>query len=504
MTFRVSAMVRAAAVRESNRLDMGLARGAFPLAFILWLIFSGAVSLQRYPAGPTSFRIYFGMSAWLAIFLAIRLGGDDAGTRSTGWFPLLQMTGIRPLVWIAFRLAQTWIAFASVWIVRVPILLFTLTLGGLRSTEILAAECLLVVVFGVLSSVALLFAHFAKSRQRVFAPTLFMMLAVEVLTQGPRVLVALLKELRIWSAPSALEKLLETWAGLSLSHSVRLAMSQTLTIDTLWPTALLYGALAGLALLALNGVLFRDSDASPAADQSEPALHGKKQRRQRRASHRCWDDALAWQSYRYYGGGNDMLVGKSAVFCVLMIGVWTFVGLGFAETALVLGALGTLVSLLATTNKVTDCLQREIRDKTLLTLLLTPNEALDFYRGWRRGIWRLLIPDLVLWLAMMLTLGVSNLNGRGVVFMVGGVILTSGPFLMLSLLVPFSFKGFVTGMAVVFFLVGMIGLTIGLAVGVASPWLAGMAILISVLFNWGIRNLILARWLNEKFAGAVT
>ena len=48
-------------------------------------------------------------------------------------------------------------------------------------------------------------------------------------------------------------------------------------------------------------------------------------------------------------------------------------------------------------NKSGECLTRELNDKTIGTLLMTPHNYDELTAGWRRGSWRLAIPDLVLW-----------------------------------------------------------------------------------------------------------
>ena len=131
----------------------------------------------------------------------------------------------------------------------------------------------------------------------------------------------------------------------------------------------------------------------------------------------------------------------------------------------------TLVMMFIGRAKMGDCLQREIKEQTLPALLLTPHSSIELCDGWGRGAWKLMRPDLFLYgFGLAGALLYSPLQLAPIVTGLAILIQASGPFLVLSPLVPYSFRGILTGLGLIaaVFVVGII--CVGLSIEI-HPWL---------------------------------
>ena len=136
MFTRVLAILSATADRESARIDLALTRAGF--LFIATIMLLPALALGPIATGPAMLQSQFGVSMFLMIFLAVRLGGDSVGDVRCGMLELLFLSDTKPWQWLLVRVAQMWIAFLSVWMIRAPLLfiVFSIILEGLVEVAI--------------------------------------------------------------------------------------------------------------------------------------------------------------------------------------------------------------------------------------------------------------------------------------------------------------------------------------------------------------------------------
>jgi hypothetical protein len=507
MAHPVRQILSSTASREANRLDLGLARGAILLFSFPAVLIPAATLLPATAIGPVLLRPVFVLSLLLMYFLAVRLGSDSVGDRRSGFLELISLAGLRPWQWLTVRTVQMWVAFLSVWIVRVPVLVIVFCFGGLRVWDILAVELLLLAGFWGGSNVSLLLAQRAKSRQVVASWTGGVVIPLELLLLIPRSLIGYLSGMLNWSFSGPVSRFAGELAQLSLAERFRSLMTGQFVPEDVWPTMALYGGLGAVAMLRLAAVLFRNpgDDRADAPDTWRELFQPVRPRS--RPSRRCWDDALAWQAYAVHARGTGIVRG-SWIWNVTIGGVvlvFVVAQPQYFEFLVLMLLASCCLKLLFHTAKPGDCLQREIREKTLPMLMLTPHEEVELYDGWRRGAWRLSVPDLALLGVAAIALLPMRPEFSIWMLAAGAAILSSGPFLMLSQLVPWTLRGIAAGFSVVFLLLGLtlVCTILGAALSTISFPLAPLLFPLVTLglfygFNQGLRKVTLPRWMREK------
>jgi hypothetical protein len=501
MSRRVSAILHSTAPREAARIDLALIRAGYLIAALVSLL--PAVFLERrwVGIGPGMLQLHYALSQFVALLLAVRLAGDSVADVRSGFLDLLFLSGTRPAQWLAVRLVQMWVGFASVWIVRAPVLAVIFTLGGITTETLLVMELLLLTTFLILSSVALGASLKARSRHQVFGVAMVAILAVELFLQAPRLFARMFARYQSWSIPLETERLLDEIARMGVAARGLQALSGRLVLSAVWPSFALYGLLAAVVLLRFwRQVAICSQGTTPVSFVEAPDT-ARHDGRLRRASRRCWDDALAWQAYCVHGRGDWVVRTKCIVYTGLFLGfvvLWIY---GVAEIAGMLSLATAAILLIVAVAKPSDCLARELREQTLPMLVLTPRDLDDFYSGWQRGARRLAWPDLVL--AMAVTIGSTALHPNVPVVMTAVIagILCSGPFLMLSPLVPYKSIG--TGLLLLLIMLFVSGMCIAVAVATHVVLLPLLAIPAAFVYNLALRRLLLPYWMARKIASVV-
>lgn len=262
--------------------------------------------------------------------------------------------------------------------------------------------------------------------------------------------------------------------------------------------AWMLGRLCRLLLFVPRGAIRK----SPERAKLQSAERRQEQRVSR-ASRRCWDDALAWQAYCFHGYGKRLVQVKCIAYSLLGLGLLLSIPFGYQLPAFVGAAVICGVAMLAAVNKPSDCLSREIREQTLPTLLLTPNSTDDFYVGWQRGAWHLAWPDILFAAGIAAASYALDPVAPTIVVSLMIAILFSGPFMMLSPLVPFTFSGIATGMVLTFAAIFIVAICIGCGVTV-HPLMAPVILLPLVwTFNRVLRRKILPHWMERKISTIV-
>jgi hypothetical protein len=436
------------------------------------------------------------ISLMFALILASRLGSDSVGDVSSGLLGLVRLSGTTPWQWVAFRLSQIWIGFVSVWIVRAPALFFMWTLGGVRLETILIAEAALLLMFFLLSNLALLISFGAQTRRQIAGRIMLLLFVFNTLIVLPSAIVGSMSVYwPQWVGDEAVAAM-EWVAGFGLNSQFTRATSGRVPLADLLPGAALYGGIA-IAALVWFWRLVRTVGTMTVEDRVRPQPTGK--RGTARASRRCWDDALAWQAFVLVGRGGRMVKAKSLGYLLLAVIAWQVVQYGYGLVAMLTLPVLCGGLLMNAINKPGECLTREINDKTIGTLLLTPHDYGELAAGWRRGAWRLAAPDLVEWGLLTLASTLVSPIGPPVMVCIGLLLVFSQHFFILSPLMPFTFRGVTSGVALIFVFIVLASVCI-LAGLYFHPWAAPV---VMAPLLWGFTFVLkrsLPYWMDKKLA----
>ena len=485
--------------RESQRIDSTVIRFLYALfsLSILWVV----AESDPQDAGLALLRAMTVVHAALALLLAVRLAGDIAGDRASGVVGLLYLSGIDSRSVVLARLMQVATAFLSVWVVRVPLLVLAFHLGGATLHRILQVEALLVGMFGMTVSAGLLLGHYSPDRatsRMVFLlpPLLDFALALPML---------LVEAVHAWTTINvplwveySLDNLLSLCTSWGLFYTLRKPSPSYLYLLPLLPQL----GIAALSLWAWRRVYFTclDEAAVPPTLEDTPQPLRPSQSKSR-PSRQIWDDGLAWQAYYIHSDGTQNVLARSLGVVVGITGTLVLVSMndaGYRGLGMALLIIQTGLMMFVGRGKVSECLQKEIKDQTLPALLMTPHTPLELCDGWGRGAWKLMQPDLVLYAACGVgCLMYSPMELAPIICGGAILILASGPFLVLSPLVPYSIMGILTGLGLIAALLGILLISVPLSVTI-HPWLGQLVLLpLAWGWNWLCRRMIL-NWFAKK------
>lgn len=516
-TWRVPALIRTTAVRESVRLDLALARAVYLTILVLFSLSAAYVFTRPFPMVPVGLGLFRSMlfsSTVLLLFLALRLPTDAVGDQKSGMLDLLKMSGTTTGIWLLTRVLQIWIGFLSVWLIRLPMLVLAWSLGGVLWQDLMNQELVLLLLFAILSSMAMLISHTAESRRQVSQQLFGTLFGIEWLLAIPKILLGIIPTYTGVILPGWTDQIADFLYRLRFSDKYQSLFTSSFSWNFAGNSLLLY---SGIGLACLGGLWL--AMFNPPADRPESA--GKKlplwQRLKmksvtRRPSRRSWDDALAWQAFHVHGDGRKLLIVKMAVYLLLLVSLPTLVKLGYRELGIVGGLLFCGGGLFMAANKPGDCLQREIKEQTLPSLLLAPIDSTDLYLGWRNGAWKAIWPDLLMspiliGLCLWMSAGGPPMSQEIAIVIpltVALGILSGGPFMVLSPLVPFNGKGISTGLFLLFVCIA-IAVLAGMITGIYQrPSLFPvLALPLWWLFNFWIKYRMLPHWLTTKVSSII-
>lgn len=453
--------------RQSRRLDLALYRGVFVL-FVTVLVFivqSNFGRMTMINLGRLFLTNFERVSILLLAILAGRLNRETVGDATSGFLSLIYLSGTSRAAWTLVRVIQIWSGFLSVWIIRLPFLLLFFTLGGARFFDIVAMEVLLLFVFAAAASRTMLVAHNADKHSSADWAGLGTIFLIEIGLVAGKFLVVLLSLIKV-NVPAPYAAWADQAAELSLYLRLQVFGSGAGIGISIWWSVLIYSVLTFYWLFRYQFQLYKQVGDSP-----QPMLEGKNEKKKslekRPPLERCWDDALAWQSYVYYAGGNNNTTGRRFLYVIVFVLTSVIVITGFLQAFLGLILVISAAVLVNVMNTPAHCLDKEVKAKTLSSLALTPHSGIDLYLGWKRGMYRLAIPDLIyVALISVVTFFLHPIMPL-VIISFTATLLLSGPLLILSHLVPISIRGFGTGMFVVF------GLLVIAGISAAGSWLIG-------------------------------
>ncbi len=489
-------MVRATADRDASRLMIFFAPAIFLLSQCGAMLVLNFSNVSSESLGFYNFGWFFFASFILMVFAAVRLASDVTGLRDASWLDLLKLTGISPRHWICLRVVQIGMSFMFMWFMRLPVLLLILTFGGLRTTQVLQAESLLLFTFIVAVCLGLLGSYAGQDRRRVWGVICGGLIGTEFLLYLPNKLLSL--PLFQPLAFSTLTDVAERLTAFRLVPVYWSAMSGGMLWTELWLPISLYAAIASISLIWFSSVIFQGTSGEGLQSNSESITNHNYM-----TGSRCWEDALAWQAYQYHGGGKRTELIYLSGYLLASGLIIVFLYYRMLDDLWGLFAVAAPVVLLMKVSLANNCLEKEIKAQTLTTLMLTPYHNVEFYHGWHRGAWRMLQRDLyICGTAALIAFYFEPMMTSVTVIVTIGILL-SGPFLLLSALVPITLKGVPISFAVVGVLIVIIisGIVIG---AIWSPIIGALfSVFLVWVFNVYILKKLLPEWMDYKMLGVI-
>ena len=452
--FRIVKILRSTMTRESNRLDLGVIRGLFLMVTFGVLLLVLNAPLRPLLMGKYLLTAFFPLSIVLASYLAGRLNRNSIGDGASGFLSLLALTGTTRAEWTIVRLVQIWCGFFSVWIIRWPVLAILYTLGGVMWTDLIAMEFLLILLFACASTWAMVTSQNIDQQKSVDFTGFKAFIALEVLLLLGNIISALLSYIGLFF-PTSLSTASTTLADSSLYYRLIRYPGSTgfgvspMTHDFVINVSL-YLSLTFYFLVQFYRRLYATIGDSPQANPTSRKEKKQSEKARHRRLPRCWDDALAWQSYAFYSGGQDNTVGRITLYSIAFLLIVLAMTTGLLREMIALILVVAAVVIINALNTPPQCMDKEEKAKTLTSLVMTPHSGLDLYYGWRRGTFKLVIPDLVFATLSAAVMMLVQPYASLAIVSVTIAALLSGPFFMLSHLVPVSLKGLKTGAFVVF------------------------------------------------------
>ncbi len=495
---RVLKLLRSTLSIQARRLDLSLLRAAFVLATLFFLIATVGKQdrIQSLHLGRTMTYWFYPMSLlWLG-YLAGRLNRETVGDASSGYLSLIYLSGTRRWEWALTRIVQIWTGFLSAWCIRIPFLILIFSIGGFRIEEMLVLEGVLLFVFAAAASRSMVYSHGSDNQKSADWAGLGTIFFIELALLSGR-LILLIFTLLGFNIPLSVMRVTDLFAEYSLYSRIQNFFFKGPSTFEALGTVLIYFVLSLFWIYRYQFQLYRTVGDSP-----EPALAGKKEKKkikQRRTRlERCWDDALAWESYVYYAGGQDNTTGRVILYGIGFVLVAFCVASGLFYSLMGLTLVGSGAVLFNVMNSPAHCFDKEVKAKTLSSLVLTPNSGLDIYRGWRRGTLWLAIPDFTFAGLIAVVLFFLHPGASFAVVSIALAILVSGPLFMLSGLVPISLKGIGTALTVLFGLM-LVVVAGSLGATFVSPYAFP---LFAIPVHWGFNQFLLytlvERWMQIK------
>lgn len=432
---------------------------------------------------------------------------EEAGTVQQEILQLLRLSGLSAWQWLVARLGAIVPLLLSIALLPLPFLALAPSLGGVSWTGIAAAEAVIASHLAML----LAFALFQSTRLDTKGG-IGNLLSIEVLVEVviPFIVSLVLQILEQGFLRDELEA-----AALVLSCSTATRAIQDSIRGTLAPSQFALACAVPLGLASLLGRIVVNRLYAPSDEQSLPDPAALAEIPETpipepvarpapvepvsgpisRPSERCWDDALAWHAVFFQTGpagtrsARKLLFGKSALYGVVILGVILFEMSGPSPwEGIVLNIAAVLIAIvvLAGVGYPAKAFGRELDDRMMEMLLLTPHDGADFYDGWSRGARRLQFPEYAIASVLIGVLLATRTPVWGAVASaVLAGLLALGPVVAFGSLLPSGFRG---SLAAVWLLV-VIGLTVFCAgvVGVwLNPWAAVPVVWICI---WGIGRL---------------
>ncbi len=500
MSSRAFLMFASGAPCESRRIDLLVIQ--VPYAVCLLMILLLEMGSQSRSHDSDLLKAVTLLHAAVAMFSTIPFVAEVYHLMRSQSVGLLCLTGISGRDAVGGHLLLTAMTFSSVWVVRVPILFLVHHLGGATWNQILYVEALLLGMFVVTYVMGAFLATYPGNNPTAIFSLVFPILLEFALWLTSATMTSVQTRMS-FSLPPSMDNAFIALNHLRISSCLpHLMKAPYPSVVTLWPLALHLG----IALLCIWGWQHRyfnhldyKEHSTEYGNQRPPFWSAKSMSRPSRP---VWRDAICWQAFHVHFNGRIQIIVR-LVYVLLATTLFLYLfGLSRnrqqinAYTGLLM--FSTAICRFIYHTAVGQCLQNEIRGKTLQTLLLTPNSCLDLCDGWRRGVRRFSSPDVIV-CAVCLFFSLLYSPGGLAPAYIGIMILiqASGPFFVLVGLLPLSRRAIGTGLALILCWVSVVGIAVNLSLRVHS-WL-GPAVLLIVNLGWNrlVRALI-PKWFAQK------
>lgn len=370
------------------------------IAVLLWFSFVlGLVGGRAVGRQMISFLAYAN-AVLISLLGTVYFGSCLTEEKEERTLPLLLMADISPLALLSGRILPRMLTVFFILGIQIPFSFFSVTLGGILMSQILAAFLVLGAYMLLVAGIGTLCSVVFRLGGNAIGATGFLML-------GFHLLPALLWLFATWltglSNPFAgtVGQWLFTAQGELESWSVYYALLDVLSVDfqvtasTLWLHQFVSNIALGLAALGVGVVAFpvfnANLDTEPVRQKAKSAS----------ASSRSWAWAIVWKEYRLNGGGNFTAVAKlviyGAVLALTAFSMWYaqgFSNVAIAEIAETGSGEMSFFLLIELLLWLANTYTTELKEQTWGTLSLLP---VSMFRLVYEKLWGTLI---VLWPAL--------------------------------------------------------------------------------------------------------
>jgi hypothetical protein len=404
--------------RDARSLTPHLWRGAFLVA--LFLAFWGeSHGLSRRAApGLAMLETLTWVSAVGLLALAVVGVGNVFRDEWLGnnW-ELLQITGVSGFDLLLAKLIPTWLTAASFLLLEIPCFLLCVTLGGVTPLQVGAVVWQLTLVFLTVSSITVLVASGIHKSGSILITVAFLMFAVHI---ADLICDRIVSEVLFGSAT----------AGSKFPRASFVAEFERIFSSGYagpvfgWPGLFHAATVCGCLVLAVKILRMHMAEPREELSVEETAPEGQAHQttipvwRPNYKVPRCEGNAIEWKDYHFTLGGDDMMNGKSFVTAgtLFIMSVLLAVTIQGDLRASGLLVLMTILAILGVIGSLAFSAQRlwvqEIREQTLSGLVMLPVDAKDIIHAKLRVLWRMSLPESIMFLVLLLGIAWFSLLER--------------------------------------------------------------------------------------------
>ncbi|MFO8006390.1 MAG: hypothetical protein R6V05_01495 [Candidatus Brocadiia bacterium] len=237
---------------------------------------------------------------------------------------LLKMTGLRPLSLLLGESTSQLFGAAMLLLVQVPLTVLAVALGGVSTTQVIAAYVALLAHLVFVANVALLCSTVCRRTSRAAVATGVLLLAFYLLPPLSDGLAGLLVRERIALAGTPVVESLKTSADLVRGASVfnrlgdvlQTGFSGGLLSYQFWVDLALGAGFFLLAWVGFERLTRHQVSVAPGRGLAFRSTS----RLRRLGVDRCWANALAWKDFYFAAGGKGMVIVEFVLWGLVLVG----------------------------------------------------------------------------------------------------------------------------------------------------------------------------------------